>query len=367
MEAPINLIDHTMNSILTERQKEFPSYELFELLKKYSVTTIDLSVQSVKRILYPVKSHRIRMEIDFRQLCVRHLEKYYSLNFDAIIVRWTHGDETVSLQQILECVSLKPKPVFLKIINFSKLEQKHFNIYEVLVKRYGIEGIIISDEDSRLDPYMVIDYINQAKRSISCKLEFCAGNGCGLATANSLAVIRCGVCDIHTVVGGANLTEGAAMEEIILACRYFQMAEICNSTSDLAKDSRKILQNMRLRVPVDKAIIGNGIFSHESGIHVDGIMKNPRLYEVICPEDVGIERKIVIGKHSGKAAVKMRYGQMGIELSQEEISTLTNKIKQISLKQNSSLSYQQLIDLYRSHSNQKQGKEADLDESITTI
>lgn len=346
MNNRIHLIDHTIDRILTESQGTFLDPALFELLAKYSVTTIDLSVLSVMRILYPVKLQKIRMEIDFTKIPIEQLDKYYHLNFDGLIIRWKHRDEIAYLRQILERVGAEPKPVYIKIINASELEPKHFDLYEDLIREYDVAGFIICDVDSRLDPYMVIDYISHARENLSCSLEFCAGNGCGLATANSLAVIRCGISEIHTVVGGADLTEGAAMEEIILASKYFQMAEVCRNTSELAKDSRRILQNMQLKIPVDKAIIGNGIFSHESGIHVDGIIKNPRLYEVISPEDVGVKRKIVIGKHSGKAAIALRYEQMGIKLTSEEISVLASKIKQISLEQNSSLTYKQLIALY---------------------
>jgi homocitrate synthase NifV len=367
MDKCINLIDHTINSILTERQDAFLDYKLFDILKKYGVSTVDLSVNSVKSILRPVKSLTIRMEIDACRIPVRDLEQYYTPSINAVILRWRNGDELSALKECLEFARYKMKQVYLKIINTSTLTHGDFEEYGILVKEYGVSGFILCDIESRLDPYTVIDYVNFAKDIISCKIEFCAGNGCGLATANSLAAIRCGIVDIHTVVGGANLTEGAAMEEIILTCKYFQMAEVCERTPDLAKDSRRILQSMQLKVPVDKAIIGNGIFSHESGIHVDGIMKNPKLYEVISPEDVGVKRKIVIGKHSGKASIRMRYQQMGLKLTEEEVAALTDRIKQLALSQNASLSYKQLIALYTLNVNINRNKEVDTDENITTI
>ncbi|VUT28266.1 MAG: putative homocitrate synthase AksA [Candidatus Syntrophoarchaeum sp. GoM_oil] len=80
-------------------------------------------------------------------------------------------------------------------------------------------------------------------------------------------------------------------------------------------------------IPNSKPIVGSGIFSHESGIHVDGILKNPITYEPFAPEDLGLERKVLIGKHSGSHAIRGVFEGMGINLCRDESREILGRVR----------------------------------------
>ena len=93
-------------------------------------------------------------------------------------------------------------------------------------------------------------------------------------------------------------------------------------------------------------MVGGNIFTHKSGIHVDGVLKNPKLYEAIDPEQVGAVRKISLGKHSGKAAIKHRLEQLSLSATPEQMERLRLEINDIAEERKSDLSDDDLVSLY---------------------
>ena len=96
------------------------------------------------------------------------------------------------------------------------------------------------------------------------------------------------------------------------------------NSEKLYKLSRLVSKMMKIPVPANKALVGDNAFAHEAGIHVDGLMKNTETYEPISPDAVGNKRKIILGKHSGKAALKYKLELMNIGLSHEHRITSYN-------------------------------------------
>ncbi len=154
----------------------------------------------------------------------------------------------------------------------------------------------------------------------------------GLATANSLAGILGGARQVECTINGIGERAGnAAMEEIVMAMK---------TRSDLLPfktniDTRKFFNISRFvsavtgfAVQKNKAIVGANAFSHESGIHQDGMLKNRNTYEIISPETVGMaQSQIVFGKHSGRAALKNKASEWGIHLSEEELKQVFDNFK----------------------------------------
>lgn len=346
MKHTVNFIDHTINGILLENPSSLWNREVFHLLKNYGMTKVDLCETSYEFLKGRLKCPCVRVEYEPAKLLGRTSDKEAMEHFDALLLLWNHGDSFELLERAVANAKSAAGRVSIKLLNAFQLEEKDFQEYEQICLKYGVDSILYCDPDSRLDPFMTADKLEKAKNSLSCRIEFCAGNGLGLAAANSLTAIRCGIYNIHTVVGGANLKEGAAMEEMLLAVKHLDLGRVCEETGNLARDCRRILDYLNLTLPVDKAVIGEGIFSHESGIHVDGIMKNPRLYETISPEEVGVERKILIGKHSGRASFRIKYQMLGIELKEEEISVLLKEIKERSSLRKLAFTEEELLELY---------------------
>jgi 2-isopropylmalate synthase len=147
----------------------------------------------------------------------------------------------------------------------------------------------------------------------------------GLAVANSLAAVRAGVRQIECTVNGIGERAGnAALEEVAvaLAVRRESFGVTTNlKLNELYKSSRMLAEITGAHVAPNKAVVGANAFAHEAGIHQDGIIKNPLTYEIISPEAVGVPaRSLVLGKHSGRNALRQTLKELGYEPSDAELA-----------------------------------------------
>ena len=149
-------------------------------------------------------------------------------------------------------------------------------------------------------------------------------NDLGLAVANSLAAVAAGAQQVECAINGIGERAGnAALEEIAVALavrREHYQAETKLRLSELCATSRMLTEITRVDVPPNKSVVGANAFAHEAGIHQDGILKNPLTYQVISPESVGVSaHKLVLGKHSGRNAIRSRLADLGPTLTDEEL------------------------------------------------
>jgi len=152
----------------------------------------------------------------------------------------------------------------------------------------------------------------------------------GLAVANSMAAVRQGAQQVHVTINGLGERAGnAALEETVLALMAFYNIETSVDTRKIGPTSRLVSRLTGIAVPGNKAIVGNNAFAHESGIHVHGVMGDPSTYEAFGPELVGVQRNIVIGKHSGAHSIKDKLEEYGVELSDDQIATVVSKVKRL--------------------------------------
>jgi 2-isopropylmalate synthase len=153
----------------------------------------------------------------------------------------------------------------------------------------------------------------------------------GLAVANSLAAVRAGVRQIECTVNGIGERAGnAALEEIAvaLAVRKDSFGIATNlKLNELYKSSRLLTEITGAQVAPNKAVIGSNAFAHEAGIHQDGIIKNPLTYEIISPEAVGVPaRSLVLGKHSGRNALRQSLRELGYEPTDAELAECYRRV-----------------------------------------
>ena len=150
-------------------------------------------------------------------------------------------------------------------------------------------------------------------------------NDLGLAVANSLAAIAAGARQVECTINGIGERAGnASLEEIAVALHVRQGRFAAGTTLVLEKiyaTSRMLSDITGVSVPPNKAVVGANAFAHEAGIHQDGILKNPLTYEIIVPERVGVPaRKLVLGKHSGRNALRSRLDELGYRTTEEELA-----------------------------------------------
>ena len=153
----------------------------------------------------------------------------------------------------------------------------------------------------------------------------------GLAVANSLSAVRAGVRQIECTVNGIGERAGnAALEEIAvaLAVRKDSFGVITNIRLDqLFSASCMLTEVTGAVVAPNKAVVGANAFAHEAGIHQDGIIKNPSTYEIISPETVGVpSRSLVMGKHSGRNALRVSLRDLGFEATDEELAEIYRRV-----------------------------------------
>lgn len=159
-------------------------------------------------------------------------------------------------------------------------------------------------------------------------------NDLGLAVANTLAAIAAGARQVECTINGIGERAGnASLEEIAMAMkvRADQLPfEISIDTTQIYPTSQLLSAIIGISVQPNKAIVGRNAFAHEAGIHQHGVMSNPLCYEIMTPESVGVPTsKLVLGKHSGRHALALRYEELGFSLAPDEVSAAYGRFTEL--------------------------------------
>ena len=159
-------------------------------------------------------------------------------------------------------------------------------------------------------------------------------NDLGMATANSLAAVAGGARQIECTINGLGERAGnTALEEVVMALKVRHDIMPWNTAIDTTKImniSRRVSAVSGFPVQYNKAIVGKNAFAHESGIHQDGMLKNPENFEIMRPEDVGLaETNLVMGKHSGRAALRAKLKDLGFDLGDNQLKDVFVRFKEL--------------------------------------
>ncbi len=156
----------------------------------------------------------------------------------------------------------------------------------------------------------------------------------GCATANTLAAIQAGARQVEVTINGIGERAGnTSLEEVVMALhtrpQIYGVGTRLNTT-ELVRTSRLVAHYTGIAVPRNKAIVGENAFAHEAGIHQHGMLRDQRTYEIMTPQTVGLtQSRLVLGKHSGKHALRMRMEELGFELNREELGEAFRRFKQL--------------------------------------
>ncbi len=191
-------------------------------------------------------------------------------------------------------------------------------------------GYAMPEEYAALVRYVMENTPNSDKAIFSVH----AHNDLGVGVASSLAALRAGARQVEVTLGGIGERAGnAALEEIAMALRvrkdYYNLE--CNiKTEQLYPSCRMLAMTIGTPIPPNKAITGGNAFAHESGIHQDGMLKNRETYEIMTPESVGrATSDLVLGKHSGRNAVKSKLESLGYNLDEEQVDQVFAAVKNL--------------------------------------
>lgn len=209
-------------------------------------------------------------------------------------------------------------------------------VFEMAVKN-GAKTLNIADTVGYMTPWVFADFVKKVVdhfKNSDITISVHCHDDLGMATANSLSAVHAGAGQIECAMNGLGERAGnTSLEEVVMAIKtrrdIFQ-ADTNIKAQNLVNISKMVSALTGFPVPPNKAIVGKNAFAHESGIHQDGVLKHRETYEIMSAEDVGWQKNaLVLGKHSGRAALKDHYKNLGLELSEEELMTIFKRFKDL--------------------------------------
>jgi homocitrate synthase NifV len=195
-------------------------------------------------------------------------------------------------------------------------------------KAEGADRFRYCDTLGVLDPFTTYERIAFLRRQVDLPLEIHTHNDLGMATANAIAGLRAGVEYVNTTVNGLGERAGnAPFEEVVMALKHACGLDLGLDLSRLVELSQLVARASCRPVPPWKAVVGERVFSHESGLHADGVIKNPHNYEGFDPAEVGLQRHMVLGKHSGRHGLIQKLQLLGHDPDHFNLEQLLTRVR----------------------------------------
>ncbi|MEM2941052.1 MAG: 2-isopropylmalate synthase [Thermoproteota archaeon] len=198
------------------------------------------------------------------------------------------------------------------------------------VEEAGASIIDIPDTVGVATPFAMRSIVGRVHEAVRIPIAVHCHNDMGLAVANTLAGIEGGAVEAHVTVNGlGERTGNASLEEVAVSLKVLYGVETGINFKEIYNTSRLISSITGITIPVNKPIVGENAFSHESGIHTHGIISSPETYEPIDPEFVGAKRRLVAGKHAGIHGISAQLMEMGYRLNEEELRKILKIVKDL--------------------------------------
>ena len=192
----------------------------------------------------------------------------------------------------------------------------------------GADRVHIADTTGAITPQGIDYLVKELVKDIDIDLAVHLHNDFGLAVINSITGVLAGAKAVSTTVNGIGERAGnASLEELIMAMKILYGKDYGFKTKYIKELSDLVSKASGLPIPYNKPIVGNNVFRHESGIHVDAVIEEPLCYEPYLPELVGQKRQLVLGKHSGCRAVRAKLNECELDVSDEELIEIVRQVK----------------------------------------
>lgn len=215
-------------------------------------------------------------------------------------------------------------------------------------KEAGASRLRYCDTIGREDPFTAYERIKTIIKVVGIDVEMHTHNDFGMANANSIAGVKAGAKFVSTTVMGIGERAGnAALEEVVMTCHHILNLDTGVDTKKLRPLAEFVSKAANRPIGKAKPFLGENCFAHEAGIHADGIIKNTKNYEPYDPEEVGLTRSIVIGKHSGSKTLITDLATRDVELSHEDSEKLLVLVRRASISVHRSLTSDELFYLYQ--------------------
>ena len=217
-------------------------------------------------------------------------------------------------------------------------------------KKAGADRLRLCDTVSTLDPFRTYRLVERVRAAVALDIELHTHNDFGMATANLVGGVRAGAKYLVVSVHGLGERAGnAALEEVVMALKHLHGVDLGITTTRFRELAEYVAAASGRPIPISKAVVGDYVFAHESGIHVDGVIKNPLNYEVFQPEEVGLTRQLLVGKHSGSHTIVHKFREFGIELTHEDATALLAMARSMAVELKRALFDKELIYIYNDY------------------
>jgi homocitrate synthase NifV len=214
----------------------------------------------------------------------------------------------------------------------------------------GARRFRFADTLGVLDPFATHAIFRRLCAETDLELEFHGHNDLGLATANTLAAVRAGATHVSVCVLGLGERAGnAALEEVVAGLRHVGGRETNVNFHHLPGLAALVAEAAGRAIPSAKPIVGGAVFTHESGIHVSGLIRDPQTYEAIDPTAFGRSRRIVLGKHSGMSSVSYALRSIGIDADPTRTRHILDDVRATAARSKRAVEVADVVDFYNAH------------------
>ncbi|SFQ09145.1 homocitrate synthase NifV [Bradyrhizobium sp. Ghvi] len=215
-------------------------------------------------------------------------------------------------------------------------------------KAAGARRFRIADTLSVLDPDATYALVRDLRATTDLELEFHGHDDLGLATANTLSAIKAGVSHASvTVIGLGERAGNAPLEEIAVALKQLYGRETGIILPELENVAAVVAAAAARAIPMNKAIVGEHVFTHESGIHVDGLLKDQRTYQSLDPVSLGRCHRFVIGKHSGLRAITALLDELQLVASADQARQILSQVRKYATEHKRPVEHETVAAIWR--------------------
>ncbi|MDH7497174.1 MAG: homocitrate synthase [Syntrophomonadaceae bacterium] len=369
--AKINIVDTTLRDGEQTAGVVFANQEKIQIAKyldELGVDQIEAGIPTMggaeKECVKHIANMGLRASImAWNRAAISDLRESLDCGVDAVAVSISTSDIHIEhklrttradvLQRMCDAVSFAKDHGLYVSVNAedaSRSNMEYLIEFALAAKRCGADRLRFCDTVGILDPLATFRKIKTLRDAVEIDIEMHTHNDFGMATANALSGVYAGANYVGVTVNGLGERAGnACLQEVVMALKYLMHVDLQFKTEKFREVALYVAAAAGRHLPPSKPIVGSNIFAHESGIHGDGVLKNPLTYEVFQPEEVGLERQIVIGKHSGTAAIKAKFREYGIELADDEAEEILKRVRAQAISMKRSLFDKELVFIWEDY------------------
>jgi D-citramalate synthase len=194
----------------------------------------------------------------------------------------------------------------------------------------GADRLCFCDTVGVLNPERTYEVFSRLTTSLKAPLSIHCHDDFGLATANTIAALQAGAAQAHVTINGVGERAGnTALEEVAVVLKSLYGVQTKIVYENIYPASKLVSRLMGIPIGLNKSLVGENAFMHESGIHTHGLLANTATYEPITPETIGRKRQIMLGKHAGRTSVLMALREIGLEATESQVDEITRQVKDL--------------------------------------